>query len=322
MEFFSGDKNKDYLKSMNNKGFTLTEIAVCVGLTGFMLFILMVPQLEIQKHYRQNESKISRVLENQNLEQKMSSSDFSLDISARVSLINDDLCPCVMGGNMKSDGANICSKSFCTADVATDFVFYDPNSKPIPPSLLPPLIPLSGTAANPAYFDINGAPCTPNTSVPSNCAYTYSTKFTAHCPASLPQCDHADYLTIELVATPIGTQKLAETRKKIIYPIKLNYPPILATIADQTLPMPFAKQIAVNSNSGSPTENQDFVFQECKSSDTNVVEVKCYRFINSIGQMILTPKASGVASISIQVNDGGAVNNLSNILTFKTTVTP
>lgn len=298
----------------NDKGFTLMEIMISLGLMGLTLLILMVPHIEIQKSFKQSESKVARILENQNLQQQITGSDFSLDKSAQVSPSNDLLCPCAMGGKMKVGGTNLCANSLCTANVATEFYFFDPQVKD--------LITLAGTSVAPVYYSANGARCKYTTNPNTECAYKSLASFTAHCPENLAQCDHADYLTVELVLTPTPGHALAETKKKFIYPIKLNYPPVLSVISNQTLQMSLATKIAVNANAGDPTEAQNFVFEKCDSSDTNIVDVKCYRFINSVGQMILTPKSPGVATITLQVNDGGVINSLSNMMSFSTTVNP
>lgn len=273
--------------------------------------IIMVPQLEIQKHYKTNENKISRVLENQNLQLKITSTDFLLEKSAKVSPINDSLCPCVIGGKMQSGGVNICVKNICTANIATDFTFYDSSANP--------LTALAGPTTAPVYYDLIGAPCSPDPNKNITCAYQSSVKFTAHCPGNLPSCDHADYLAIELSLTPVGTQFFSESKKVFIYPVNLNYQPFIAPIPNQTLPLPFDKKIPINANSGDASESQNFIFETCSSSDTSIVEIHCYKFINSIGQIILTPKSAGVAKISLQINDGGLENNLSQVFTFDAT---
>lgn len=305
----------------DNKGLSVIELMVGIGILAISAVVVFMPQIEIQKRISDVDKKASRIIQNNDLKQKILATETALSRSALVSPENDALCPCTQGGNFFSSSATkVCLLSQCQANQDVYFSFFDPKATS--------LTRLSGTMAAPVYYSKSGEPC-PNSAAPPGsdpekiCGYKAVTKYRAHCPGDLSACDHADYLilTLELFPLEAGSQ-LKYEKTQFIYSVPLNYKPIIAAISDLSLNVAEQKKIAVTADAGDPSEIQKFIFQLCESQQPNVVEVKCYKFVNGVAQIILTGKVPGTTQVRLQINDGGFENNLSNPLSFNVTVPP
>lgn len=305
----------------NNKGLSAIELMVSIGIIAITVGIVFTPRLEIQKIISNMDNKSGRIFTNYDIKNKILDSEFSLSKSALTLSENADLCPCTQGGSFFSGATKVCTLSECRADVETEFSFYDPKATTIP-------VKVSGTNALPAYFSAAGDPC-PGVGAAAGsdpeviCAYKNITKFKAHCAGDLPTCDHADYLIVTLESIPIGTnQKFRSEKTQIVYSVPLNYNPILDPVANQNLILNEQKKIPVNANAGQALEVQQFIYEQCSSSNSAIVEIRCYKFVNGVSQIVITGHAAGTAIMTLQANDGGAENPLSAPISFNVTVTP
>lgn len=304
----------------NRRGLSAIELMIGVGVLAISAVIVFMPQLEIQKRMLSVDKKASRIIQINELKQKILATETSLSRSALKAPENDKLCPCTQGGNFYSGATKVCTLAQCQANEDIDFTFFDPKATT--------LTKLSGTTTAPAYYSNAGDPCpsalAPVGSDPEKiCGYKAITKFKAHCPGDLLTCDHADYIIVTLELFPVGTSsQVAYEKTQLLYTVPLNYNPKIAAIADQSLSVSEQKKISVNADPGDPSEFQKFVFEKCESENPNIVDVKCYKFVNGVAQIILTGKTSGTSKITLQINDGGSENNLSSPLSFNVTVAP
>ncbi len=284
-------------------------IAIATGLMAF-------PQVLIQKTLGSSEQKIDRKIQIDSMKQKMSSIEDALTTSSLVTPANDTLCPCTQGGAFMVGATKVCALNVCQGGQEMEFDFYKPNTTP--------LTKLAGKSTSPVYYMVDGKDCIPIPDVPESengCAYKALSKFKPHCVGDLPTCDHANYISVTLEFLPIGTKFVIGAEKtQFLYFVPLNYNPKITAILDQTLTLGSTSKLPVIADAGEASERQGFIFEKCESSDSTRVEVKCYRFIDSVGQIILTAKGAGTAQITLQINDGGSTNSLSNPMVFNVTV--
>lgn len=299
----------------NNKGFTTIEILVCLAIFVISALVLFIPQIEVQKQMINSDKKMSRVAQYDAVKNKIISSEISLKKSAALAVDNDLLCPCVLGGAFIKNAVKACTNNVCTANAITDFVLLDPDGAAVEK--------IAGTALKPVYFNINGGACAPSALQNPElvCSYKVISKFNAHCPGDMPTCDHADYLALTLDIIPVGNEVNVKAETiKMLYPVNLNYPPTITPVPAQSVNLLENKQISVLADPGNATEQQKFIFEQCASSDPTVFDVKCYRFVNGTGQIIIFPKKIGVGKVLLQINDGSTENNLSNPTDFSVTI--
>lgn len=300
-----------------NKGFTLVEMLVVVVLMSIAITFVIVPQLEIQKNLINTEKKATRILQTNNLKQFLISDQDSLVRSAFEARELSSLCPCVLGGASLFGGTKTCKIPFCKAGVETDFSLYNNT-----------LVRLSGTAELPVYYFADGSVCSNNDKMDLNlekiCSYKIITKFKANCAGDIESCDHAEYLIVSIEKIPVGAgmQQIAYEKTQLFYPVSVNYPPYVGPIANQNMVVNAIMKLAVNAEAGFPGEDQKVIFEKCESSNPDVVDVKCYKFVSGVGQMVLSSRNPGTAKISFQINDGSRYNSLSEISSFNLTVSP
>ncbi len=299
----------------NEHGFSLMEILVALAIVAFLLSLMFLPQLGLQKTILQGQKKSEAVLKLNNIKTKILLTSDSLTSSSLVLPENDRLCPCTQGGNFKVNGNPVCTLTSCTSNVESGFSFYDPN--PNTPGKL------TGPPTNPVYYNMDGQLCSQLQDPETNCGYKMMTSFRAHCPGNFASCDHADYLVLILDIQPTAAfaSEMAPEKTYYTYTVPLNYPPQIATVPAQTLTHPETRKIAITADPGDPTEVQNFIFEKCESSNPSVATVRCYKFVNSVAQILVTSQSPGTTQIRLQINDTSPSNSLSDISTFNVTVT-
>ena len=291
----------------NQLGLTAIELVIVIGIFTLSALLILTPQLEIQKLLIDSQKKMERTAHLDTFRQGFLSSHTSLRKSALLSPDNDPLCPCLLGTAFSKDAATTCKLTTCTANTTIDFTYINPQGTSAEK--------IAGTTSQPVYYHSNGSFCSGDAAQQNPetvCSYKIVSRFRAHCAGDLPSCEHADYLAIYIdVAPTLKKTKLQQETFQILYPVSLNYSPTIAPITPQNLNLHEEKTVAVIANPGHASESTNFTFEKCLGSNADVFDVKCYGFINGIGQVILIPKKEGSGRVTIQINDGGNENNLS-----------
>lgn len=294
----------------NRKGMSLVELMVVLGIFTLAMSILFVPQIDLQKRLRDAENKMGRIASSATWKQKFATNSQELRSSAKKAS-NASLCPCIIGGAKYNGVTKECSQSACTANVETQFEFFEnaPEGERK----------LSGLSNNPVLYTVDGDLC----GADQTCAYRISSTYIATCSGGLSTCDHAESLQLTFKFTPLsGRTDLREESFKIAYPVNLNYPPKILTYTMPAVKVGETVKIAINGDPGHASEtNMNFVFEKCEAAAPTIAEVKCYRFVNGVGQIKITGKSTGTTQIILQINDGELEDQLSNILSTNVTVT-
>lgn len=297
------------------KGFTILELIVSLSIFFILISFVFLPQLKIQENVVKLEKKIGRNSSLFDIKGLLGSKEGSLSVSAQLTE-NDDLCPCIIGGNsVNATGDIICSKNICEADKNFDFAFYKPGGGP--------LLKLTGKSNSAVYYNENGELCNlPNPE--TSCDYKLQTSFVAKCIGDLPQCDHANYVIASLkLASTIKNKLISDESTSFMYFPHVNYPPSISSAFNNlNLILGENKTIEAVADSGNVDEDQNFIYEKCSSDNSAVAEIKCYKFENKKSAIIVKAKAVGSAKIIVQINDNQEANNLSPVYSFDIVVTP
>lgn len=293
------------------KGFSLVQMLVVLLITSTLMLAISDFVVGIQTDLRRMKTQQDRVLVNYVIDQALTS-QAGLESSAGLLPDNELLKACIMGG-----ATSTCAANCCDNDVEHEFFLLDPRDTN--PDLSKRLH-LGGTTDSPAYFDSEG---TPGCTGPS-CLFHIATKFKAHCPGAISKCDHAESVasTVQIIPEAGKESSLKYQERSVVYFVELNYKPFMTQIVDQSVAIGLDLSNPVYGNSGNPSEDQSFIYEKCDSADKNIATVTCYGFINAVGTIIIHGVASGTTKITLQINDGGMNNNLSDDMSFNVTVTP
>jgi prepilin-type N-terminal cleavage/methylation domain-containing protein len=296
--------------SRNNKGFSLIEVIVVIAVLSIIMAAFSDLIVGMQKEVSRMKNKQDRVITNYVIDQALTS-PIGIGSSAELLPENEMLKACIKGGATPT-----CTSNCCTGEVEHEFFLLDPRDSKPEPGLRARL---GGTTKYPVYFDRNGG----NSCTDSNCFYHVITKFRARCPGGIANCSHAESLTttVEIVAEPGKESMIKGQTRKLIYFVNLNYQPFAAPIIDQSFQKGGEITLNVYGNAGHPSEVQNFIFEKCNSSNEAIAKLSCYGFMNGVGTIKIAGLAAGTSKIILQLNDGGAENNMSEDLVFNVTVT-
>lgn len=292
-------------------GFTAVEVMVAMLIIALLVLATGQLLVTLQTFMKKSQQSSNRVLSLYQLTDQVTRREAFAE-SMVMTPDNDKLRTCVVGGSL---GA--CASNCCAANTAEEFILVDlddPN-----PNLLSRRR-ILGTAAKPAYYTQDGKPCDPNT---QKCFYKVTGTFSPRCPANLLTCDKAEILVLNLKVQPLdATTQVKERSLTIHYTPASNAKPTLVAIANQIITVGGQVTVPVNGNSGHPQEKQNLFFSQCTSSNPAIARVRCFGFINDIGNILVEGLTQGTATINIQINDGAAENNLSDVNSFQVDVTP
>ncbi|WP_374073574.1 hypothetical protein [Bdellovibrio bacteriovorus] len=300
------------MRTLGKNGFSLVQLLLAIGLLGILAGVFADMIINLQKEVRRTSAQQGRILASYQLDQ-ITTSPFGVRTSALLpDVINEPLRACVRGGATTG-----CTSNCCQGGQSFDFILLDPRDTN--PNLSARAR-LGGTSTNPVYYDEAGS----NNCIPPRCTYRVATSFVAQCPGGVAQCDHAEHLVITVAMDPEpGKEYLMRPQKRtLIHFVNINYKPFISPISDQTLTAGSTVNLSVYGNSGHPSEVQNFIFAKCSSSSSATAKVTCYGFLNGVGTMRIEPLMAGTAQITLQINDGGMENNLSDDLTFDVVVSP
>lgn len=94
---------------------------------------------------------------------------------------------CVLGGT----GATACNTATCSAAAPCGLTLFDSTNTVV-----------AGPPANPKYYDLNGAPCTPVNATDTNCAIQAITEYFPSCGVGIPSCMLAQNITVKYTVQP------------------------------------------------------------------------------------------------------------------------
>lgn len=290
-------------------GFSLLQVLMAIAVLGVLAGMFAEMTVVLQKEVRRLGGRQGRILTSYQIDQ-IAMSPFGIKTSAGLSPLNDKLRVCVQGGTLPG-----CSSNCCTHGVKADFYLLDPRDTNPDFSARARL---SGPATDPVFYDETGN----NKCVGLACVYRVSSSFVPQCPGGVASCEHAEHLTVTLSVDPLeGKEYLMKSRtKNLIYFVSLNYQPFLTPVSNVTMAVGESRTISVYGNTGHPSEVQNFIFEKCQASNGAAAQVTCYGFLNGVGTLKLDGVAVGLSTITLQINDGGTENNLSNDLTFNVQV--
>lgn len=295
----------------SNQGMSLVEITVVMGtlilLTMGITSIIMV----VSKHVKTTENSTQRNLTIFGISKTLAVSN-TIKLSSQLLPQNEKLFACVLGG-----ATSTCASNCCNHNESFEFYGLDPTGIIPNPTDRKKITGITGSSVN---YSLSGDSCNPSLAFPNGCAYQLVTSATSYCPAAVANCNHAEYLSINLEVKPYAGYSIKPQIIKLVHFVNLNYKPTIPPVAAQTLNVSEIRNISITPNPGFPLEPATFFFSKCDSSNPAVATVKCYGFIDGRGTITIEGKAPGNVNITLQVNDTQEENFLSDDMIFPITV--
>lgn len=170
---------------LDSSGFTIIEVMIAAAI----MAVLMLGFAEFTNHQNLAIKGNRALAERDALTNRLSriaADATSLTVTANDSSnASNQFHDCVLGGS----GSTACNTATCSAAAPCGLTLFDSQGSVV-----------AGPPANPKYYDLNGAPCTPLSATDANCAIQAIAEYFPSCGVGVPSCMQAQNITVKYTA--------------------------------------------------------------------------------------------------------------------------